>query len=295
MATGTHSVHPRTAPHATRRRRLLATALLIALVATACSETSTIDKSASETSSPTTPETACTATSLVECAPEGTTIDYLMPDTPEVATGDPIRIGMINNSSGPAAAFPEIARAAEVGAEWVNAELGGIDGHPIEIVGCDVKFSAAGSQSCGQQMVQEGVPVVLGGIDIFGDGIRVLEDNGIPYVGGVPVSLPSVRSPISFQFSGGSWGMNLGFVYHITQVLHAERVSIIYGDFGSVADGAEWGRRALVNQGIPPQNVNMVKIPIVAEDLLTPLSAANETDPRRDHPPRSRLRVRRRA
>lgn len=73
--------------------------------------------------------------------------------------------------------------------------------------------------------------------------------------------------------------MNLGFVYHITEVLHAKRVSIVYGDFGSVTDGAQWARTALIRQGLAPENVRMVTMPIVVEDMLAPLSAAAEGDP----------------
>ena len=266
---------------ATRGMPVAAVALvaLAGVVAVACSEKSDTRDVPATSASTSEPDSGCTASSVVECAAEGTTLDHLMPDTPIVATGEPVRIGMINTDTGAAATFPEIALGAQIGVDWLNAELGGVGGHPIELLECDAQFSATGSQSCGQQMVNDGVPVVLGGIDVFGDGILVLENNGIPYVGGVPVSFAAVESPVSFQFSGGSWGMNLGFVHHITEVLHAERVSIVYGDFGSVTDGAEWARTALIRQGISPENVNMVSMPIVVEDMLTPLSAANESDP----------------
>ncbi len=253
--------------------------LLLAAGAVGCSEKSGDVEATATTLPPSTPTTECIADSIVECAPEGSTVADLLPDTPAAAQGEPVRIGMINNDTGPAAAFPEISRGAEAAVTWINEELGGVDGRPIELIGCDTEFSATGSQSCGQQMVNEGVPVVLGGIDIFGDGILVLEDNGIPYVGGIPISFASAQSPTSFQFSGGSWGMVLGFVHHITEVLHAERVAILYGDFGSVADSAEWARTALVRQGLAPPAVKMISMPIVVEDMLTPLSAAKETDP----------------
>ena len=51
----------------------------------------------------------------------------------------------------------------------------------------------------------------MGGIDVFGNGIEVLADNEIPFVGGIPVSEQSVTSPNSFQWSGGSWGATVAF------------------------------------------------------------------------------------
>lgn len=273
---------PERATRSTFASRALAAGLSLSLLAAgtvACSEpTRDIEATATTLPDPNA-QTECVADSIVECAPEGSTVAGLMPEVPTVAEGEPLRIGMINNDTGPAAAFPEITRGAQIAVEWINAELGGVDGRPIKLIGCDAAFSATGSQSCGQQMVNEGVPVVLGGIDIFGDGILVLEANGIPYVGGVPVSFAAVQSSTSFQFSGGSWAMNLGFVHYITEVLHAERVSIVYGEFGSVADGAEWARTALIRQGVAPENVKMITMPIVVEDMITPLSAANESDP----------------
>jgi branched-chain amino acid transport system substrate-binding protein len=261
-------VHPKTLG--------VAISMLLMLVASACSEGT---KESSDTSGLTPLAPECTDESVVACSFEGTTVDHLMPDAPITADGEPIKIGMMNTDSGPATAYPELTKGAETGVRWINAELGGVDNRPIELVTCDVEFSGTGSQACGQQMVTEGVVAVMGGIDVFGDGIQVLEDNGIPLIGGVPVSFPAVDSPISFQFSGGSWGQDLGLVYHITKELDAERVSIVYADFGSVADGAEWAKRALIGQGIAEEDVNMVPIPIVAEDMLTPLTAANESDP----------------
>jgi len=46
-----------------------------------------------------------------------------------------------------------------------------------------------------------------------------------------------------------------------------------------VADGAQWARTALIRQGLAPDNVKMVTMPIVVEDMLAPLSAAAEGDP----------------
>lgn len=253
-------------------------ALTLAIVA-GCSEKTGSESSDRTATSTTVAAADCKADSVVECAPEGTTIDDLLPAAPVVAHGEPIKIGMINTETGPANTFPELTRGTEAGVKWINEELGGVDGHPIELHTCDVQFSATGSKSCGQQMVDAGVVAVLDGIDIFDDAVQVLEDNGIPLVGGIPVGFATVNSPISFQFSGGSWAGDLSLAYHITEKLHAKRVSIMYSDFGPITDGAEWAKRALMRGGVAEADVNMVPMPIVSEDILTPLTAANETDP----------------
>ena len=196
--------------------------------------------------------------------------------TPERAEGTPIRIGMINQEVGAAGAFPELSAADRAAVEFINRELGGVDGHPIELIVCDTKFSPAGSQACSQRMVQEDVAAVTGGIDVFGDGIGVLADNGIPLVGGIPVSLASATSPTAFQFSGGIWGALLGFSDFAAKRLHAKRISIMYSDYGPIKDSAETARRALERLGV---TVTMVPFPIVTTDYLTPITQATQGDP----------------
>src|SRR5690606_5592851 len=109
----------------------------------------------------------------------------LVPDSPTAADGEPFRIGMVNQENTPAGSYPELSQAVQAAVEYVNSQLGGLDGRPIEVEVCNTEFSAEGSTACGQRFVEDGVPVVLGGIDVFGNAIDVLVDNDIPYVGGI--------------------------------------------------------------------------------------------------------------
>jgi len=265
-----------------RTRRALAASLALGVAfaaAAGCSEKTSGDSAAGGKSTTTVTASDCTADSVVECAPEGTTFPDLLPPKPIVADGTPIKVGMINTDTGPTNAFPELTGAARAGVEWINTELGGVDGHPLELFPCDVEMTATGSRACGQQMVEDGVVAALGGIDIFDDSVQVLQDNQIPLVGGIPVGFATVNSPIAFAFSGGAWSGDISLAYHITEVLHAERVSILYSDYGPITDAASWAQRALVRGGVAENDVNMVPMPIVAEDILTPMTAANESNP----------------
>jgi branched-chain amino acid transport system substrate-binding protein len=120
------------------------------------------------------------------------------------------------------------------------------------------------------------VPAVLGGIDVFGNAIDVLEANGVPFVGGIPVSSQSARSATSFQWSGGTWGATVAFAEYATEVLGADSVSIVYGDFGSISDAADYGRRVLEARGV---TTRLVPHPILTTDLTSPLTAAAAADP----------------
>jgi branched-chain amino acid transport system substrate-binding protein len=212
---------------------------------------------------------------VVRCAPDDTVLGPL-PDRPRPARGEPIRVVMLNQETGPGGSFPELSLAARAAFDFVNQELGGIDGRPVEIEVCDTKFSAEQSLACAQRAVQQQAVAVLGGIDLFGNGIRVLEQNELPYVGGIPVSIASATSPVSFQFSGGTWGAVVAFLEFARRRLDAERVAIIYGEFGSIENAAKLGERIGRRLGV---DVRLVSTPIITTDYVTPMTAALDSDP----------------
>ncbi|HMS89869.1 MAG TPA: ABC transporter substrate-binding protein, partial [Acidimicrobiales bacterium] len=187
------------------RRAKVVVAVLVALVASvsACSEPE--PEAAPSTTEAAHPAEGCETDDLLACA-RHSTIGDLVPDEPVAASGSPIKLGMVNQENTAAGSFPELSQAVQAAIEFVNTELGGVDGRPLELEVCNTNFSTEGSTACAQQFVEAGVPAVLGGIDVFGTAVETLAENGIPYIGGIPVSTPSVQSDNSFQWSGGTWG-----------------------------------------------------------------------------------------
>jgi len=259
-----------------------AVVVLVALVASGCSEKEKQATAGSATTGSGTTDSGTTAKpagngSVVERFAGKTTTLGVIPAKRTKATGTPIAIGMINQETGAAAVLPELSIADKAGLRFINEELGGVDGHPITLELCDTKFSPEGSQRCAQQMVQNNVAAVMGGIDVFGDGIKILADNGIPFVGGIPVSFASAQSPNSFQFSGGSWGAFVSLAHYAAKNLHAKKISIMYSEFPPITDAADMTKRALAKLGVT--DVRLVPMPIVATDLTAPLTQANEGNP----------------
>lgn len=248
------------------------TALVI--VASSCSEDR--GDTAEPTSSTTPAATAACADDLVACAGRSSLGDVVA-ETASAADGEPIVLGMINQENTPVGSYPELSSATRAAIEFVNAELGGVNGRPLELEVCNTEFSPEGSTSCAQQFVQAGVPAVLGGIDVFGTGIETLEENEIPFVGGIPVSAPAMRSANSFQWSGGTWGATIAFADHAATEVGAESVAIVYPDYGPISDSAEYGRTTLEQLGVT--DVVMVPYPITATDLTSPIQAANSSSP----------------
>jgi branched-chain amino acid transport system substrate-binding protein len=203
----------------------------------------------------------------------------VVPEEPTAATGEPIRVGMINQENTPLGSFPELRLGVEAAIEFINEELGGVGGRPIELVTCITTFSVEQSQACAQQMVQSDVVAVIGGIDVTSNGsIPILELNQIPYIGGIPVNFDEMRSPISFQFSGGAPGAMVAFADYAARVQGAKKVAIAYGEYQSIEAAAlEFGSKTLQRLGVT--DVVEVPFPITTTDFLPVLTKANEGNP----------------
>lgn len=259
------------------RRAMTYVGVLLALATTAagCSEPAKTASTTERTTPTSGSASSCDASDLLGCARRSTLKDFV-PAKPLKAAGNPIKLGMINQENSPAGSFPELSAATRAAIKFVNQELGGVDGRPIELEVCNTNFSAEGSTSCGQKFVEAGVPAVLGGIDVFGNAIDTLRDNKIPYVGGIPVSFQSVRSTNSFQWSGGTWGATVAFADYAARGLKAKKVAIVYGEFGSITESAEYGKRVLAAAGVEAQ---LVPYPILATDISSALNAAVSGQP----------------
>jgi branched-chain amino acid transport system substrate-binding protein len=258
------------------RRRIgaISLAVLVAVLVTGCSEGGSTTEASRATTSVSASASACAA-DLTACARRSSLGDLVPDGAIAPASGTPIRIGMMNQEASPAGSYTQLSQAARAAIDFVNDALGGLHGHPLELELCDNGFSAEQSVACAQQMVDERVPVVLGGIDIFGTGIDVLRQNDIPYAGGIPISAASATSSNSFQWSGGAWGATVAFAHHAAE--HgARRAAIVYADFGPIAQAADLGREVLERRNV---DTTLVPYPITATDIAAALPAATAADP----------------
>ncbi|NNE75066.1 MAG: ABC transporter substrate-binding protein, partial [Acidimicrobiales bacterium] len=216
------------------RLRLLSLLVTAVLIAASCSESEEPGASTAPppppsqdgTTAPTTEAPDDTGSATTEVADDGSIVAmfagepwYLGTIPSSAAAADPslepIRIGMLNIENIDGFSFPELRGAAEAAATFVNQELGGVDGHAIEIVPCFTSLSPEDSTACAQQMAQEGVVALVGGIDIMSQGaVPILQQNGLPTLGGIPAQLPEQQSDHHFFFSGGTSGAMAGMLAH---------------------------------------------------------------------------------
>ena len=119
-----------------------------------------------------------TAEETTDTADEGATATTGEP----VAADDslePVTFGF-HNLEGGAVSLPEIRHGFEEGIRYVNEELGGINGHPIEIESCNLDLTPESSVNCANQFVEAGVDVAVQGVDVAADAaLPVLKQAGI--------------------------------------------------------------------------------------------------------------------
>jgi branched-chain amino acid transport system substrate-binding protein len=85
----------------------------------------------------------------------------------------PITIGMINQQGGQVS-DPEASAAVQAAFSYINAEQGGIGGHPLKLSLCTVQSSEAQAQQCAQSFLNnKAVSVVLqGGLNVGSDSVH---------------------------------------------------------------------------------------------------------------------------
>lgn len=193
-------------------------------------------------------------------------------------TKSPIKVGFINTDSGPIAATPELHAATDAAVEFINTELGGVDGHPIELVPCQVDISPEKAQTCAQAMVDAEVVAVLNGLGLASDvSVKVLEEQGIPWVGGIPLSEGEMKSPVSFQFSGGSAGAFASFAQHVAVVQKAKTAAILYTDVTQISTAAQrYGVELLEKMGV---EVTAVPYGLGTQDYAAVVAKATDAKP----------------
>lgn len=122
----------------------------------------------------------------------------------EAASGDPVKIGLINNEGGQAISSPQNREAAEAVVAYANENLGGIGGRPIELVVCKQGEEPASARDCANQMVEAEVSAAVITTTGLGDVmVPIITAAGIPYIAASGQSMAELTTPNSFLWTGG--------------------------------------------------------------------------------------------
>ena len=154
------------------RMRLVTTVSAAALLAalTACSSATSTGGGAS--SSPASSSSAALSPAASSLAPG--------------PTGTPLKVGLLDPSGGPVP-VPGVAAGADAAAKYINGELGGIGGRPVQLVSCATDTTPESVQACANTFVSDGVVAVLDGYNQASSAaLPTLTGASIPLVGMIP-------------------------------------------------------------------------------------------------------------
>lgn len=206
-------------------------------------------------------------------------------DTPDAsssgaaANGAPIPIGFTNTENSPAGSYPDFRIGAEAAVKYINNDLGGVNGRPLDMETCINNSSGESSISCANQFVQGGKVAVSYGYD-FGSagGWPVYTRAGIPVVGGIATEPVQLTSPNSFSFIGGTSGAIPALSRYIGETLKAKSVSILGIDIPAARLSIDnFAKPVLTATGVN-QIIDVFESPTAA-DWTPSLTKANETNP----------------
>ncbi len=122
------------------------------------------------------------------------------------ATGTAVTIGMITDAggSGGIGTSALVEQGAKAATAYVNADLGGLEGHKVTLYICENQNSPSGGQTCANDMVQHGVVAVVESFTGQGQTeVPTIIGAGIPYVVVTGASTAELTSPGAYDLEGG--------------------------------------------------------------------------------------------
>ena len=96
----------------------------------------------------------------------------------------PVLVGFHNLEGGAAISLPQIREAFLSGVNYVNEELGGINGRPLKAITCNVDVTPESSVNCANKFVEENVVAAVQGVDVAADAaLPIFQQAGLVDIG----------------------------------------------------------------------------------------------------------------
>jgi branched-chain amino acid transport system substrate-binding protein len=186
----------------------------------------------------------------------------------------PVYIGFVNQQGGPTAVGLLATAGAQMAVKYANAELGGVDGHPIQLVTCFIASAEEEGTVCAQKfLADKKIDVAeLGGVAVGVQSFFATLGAALPVIDGVAATpIDSVQKNAVILF-GDATHILAPFGTYARDVLHAKTAALVYpSDNAGIAVGAAAIKAGLVAAGI---SVKAVGYPETQTDLTSVLTAA---------------------
>jgi len=247
------------------------------LAATGCSSSST------SSSPPAAPTSAAPATSLAASPGTGgqgaqSVTNYLTYVDGKAGPADkslpPVYIGYVNQQGGPTAVGLLATAGAQMAVKYANAELGGVDGHPVQLVTCFIASAEEEGTTCAQKfLADKKIHVVdLGGVAIGVQSFYSTLHGALPVLDGVAATPIDTTQPNAVILFGDATHILPPFGTYAKDVLHAKTAALVYpSDNAGIAIGA-----AAIKQGLQAAGVTVKAVGYSESttDLTSVLTAA---------------------
>jgi len=256
------------------------------LAAAGCSSSSSTTSASTPTTSAAAPSSSAAAPSSSAPAPSASgsggglgtqsVTDYLSytggKAGPASTSLPPVTIGFVNQQGGQQVVGAHATDGAEMAVNYINKELGGVDGHPVQLSTCFIASAEEEGNGCAQKfLANKAIDVVAMGAVVIGDQSFYATLGGkLPVIGGVaPLGIDGQQKNTAVLF-GDATSVLGPFGTYGKDVLHAKTAAVLYPNTASATPGALATQAALKAAGI---TVKMGPYPANATDLTGVLAS----------------------
>src|SRR5579875_595119 len=170
----------------------------------------------------------------------------------------PVYIGFVNQQGGPTAVGLLATAGAQMTVNYANAELGGVDGHPVKLVTCFIASAEEEGTICAQKfLADKNVDVInMGGVAIGVQSFYSTLGGAKPVIDGVAATpIDSVQNNVVILF-GDVTHILPPFGTYAKDVLHAKTAALVYpSDNAGIAVGAAAIKAGLTAAGAQTADV----------------------------------------
>ncbi len=146
---------------------------------------------------------------------------------------EPVVITMTNVEGSPAGSFPEIREGAMAAAENINANLGGVNGRPIEFEVCVNGLDPAEATNCANEVADAQPNLHIQGINFFNPLMwPTITGAGIPVLQTVPIFVSDFNTPGLISTEGGCVSAFPGGAQYGVEVLESDAIAVVHSDTG---------------------------------------------------------------
>ena len=188
----------------------------------------------------------------------------------------PVTIGFVNQQGGSQTIGPLATTGAQIAVKYINTELGGIDGHPLQLSTCFIRSAEEEGTTCGQQfLANKSIPLIDEGAVAIGDqSLQSTIGSAKPVIVGVAVTPLDGAKASNVVLFGDATHVLGPFGTYAKDVLHAKTAALVYPNIAGITEGATAIADSLEQVGVKVKKVGYDES---QTDLIGPLTSAGAT------------------